>query len=456
MIPDAPLDGKLLSVKPEDRSGDFTFSRGSNLAATRVGADGLIEKGRENLLLQSNQFDTTWTKSTAITATSGQSGYDGSSDAWLLERSDGSARYIQQAISLSGINTISFYAKADNENWVFVGTSSANAQCYYNLSDGSIGTKGSLVVDANAEYIGSGWYRISMTINGAFTYIRIYPAVGNESVSGATDASLFIQDAQAEIGLAATDYIESGATTGKAGLLEDEPRFDYSSGATCPSLLLEPSRTNDYIQSEYLYNFEGNETFNAATSPEGVSNATKLTKTSASDQFLNILWTGATISPSTDYTISLFVKYSGDDVDVRYEQNSGVDWGAGWNALFQVRSSGVTKSTTSNCTSDVEDYGNGWYRILVFVTSLAGATPASPSNLLRLIGASGDEVLVYGAVQEVGSYPTSYIPTYGTSVTRNDDLCTATSVEDLIGQTEGNILHTYLRYECDSECRRYE
>ena len=42
-----------------DGSGDFR-SRGSNLAATRVDVNGLIEKGRENLLLQSNQFDTTW------------------------------------------------------------------------------------------------------------------------------------------------------------------------------------------------------------------------------------------------------------------------------------------------------------------------------------------------------------------------------------------------------------
>jgi hypothetical protein len=59
MVPDAPIDGKLPSVKPEDRSGDFTFSRGSNLAATRINKDGLIEKGRENLLLQSNQFQDT-------------------------------------------------------------------------------------------------------------------------------------------------------------------------------------------------------------------------------------------------------------------------------------------------------------------------------------------------------------------------------------------------------------
>ena len=88
MVPDAPIDGKLPSVKPEDRSGDFTFSRGSNLAATRVNKSGLIEKGRENLLLQSNQFDTTWTYN-GTSVTSGQEGYDGSSDAWLLNKISG-------------------------------------------------------------------------------------------------------------------------------------------------------------------------------------------------------------------------------------------------------------------------------------------------------------------------------------------------------------------------------
>ena len=45
-----------VSVQEIVSSGDFTFSRGSNLAATRVDVNGLIEKGRENLCsLQSNQ-----------------------------------------------------------------------------------------------------------------------------------------------------------------------------------------------------------------------------------------------------------------------------------------------------------------------------------------------------------------------------------------------------------------
>ena len=67
-----------VSVQEIVSSGDFTFSRGSNLAATRVDVNGLIEKGRENLLLQSNQFDTTWINAGTILLHRGQAGYDGS------------------------------------------------------------------------------------------------------------------------------------------------------------------------------------------------------------------------------------------------------------------------------------------------------------------------------------------------------------------------------------------
>jgi len=46
MIPSGYKDGTLYSVKPTNGDGDFTFTRGSNLAATRVNSEGLIEKGR--------------------------------------------------------------------------------------------------------------------------------------------------------------------------------------------------------------------------------------------------------------------------------------------------------------------------------------------------------------------------------------------------------------------------
>ena len=99
MTPSSASDGKLYSQLPTDGSGDFTFSRGSNLAATRVNSLGLIEKGRENLLVQSNQFNSIGWLYSGTNVTSGQNGYDGANDAWLLTKTTASFNYIYQDIS---------------------------------------------------------------------------------------------------------------------------------------------------------------------------------------------------------------------------------------------------------------------------------------------------------------------------------------------------------------------
>ena len=118
MIPSAYKDGKLYSVKPTDGSGDFTFSRGSNLAATRVDVNGLIEKGRENLALQSNSFSTSpWFLQGSASLTSGQSGHDGTNNAWLLSKAADFSR-VEQNIVTSGVWTFSCYAKAGTLDWI--------------------------------------------------------------------------------------------------------------------------------------------------------------------------------------------------------------------------------------------------------------------------------------------------------------------------------------------------
>ena len=178
MVPSTYEDGTLYNVLPSgnkapDETGnhngydqtraDFTFSRGSNLAATRVNSDGLIEKGRENLLLQSNQFDTTWIKSNA-SVTSGQSGYDDSSDAWLLEKT-GTGGNIRQSVSPSDVISFSVYAKAGDSDWIkiLVNASANSPFKSFNLSNGTIGAIGS-PIDAKIEAVGAtGWYRISVT-----------------------------------------------------------------------------------------------------------------------------------------------------------------------------------------------------------------------------------------------------------------------------------------------------
>ena len=69
--------------------------------------------------------------------------------------------------------------------------------------------------------------------------------------TGAT--AIYIQDAQLEQGLVATDYIETTTAAVYEGITDNLPRLDYSGGASCPSLLLEPSRTNHNSEhSEYF------------------------------------------------------------------------------------------------------------------------------------------------------------------------------------------------------------
>ena len=143
---------------------EFTFERGSNLAATRVDENGLIEKGRENLLEQSNQFDTTWIESNA-SATNGQSGYDGSTDAWLLSKSAASGR-IYQNVSVSGVATYSVYAKAGSTDWLFIiGSEGIYPEAYFDLSNGVVGNSSSNpnFISANIQDVGNGWYRCSIT-----------------------------------------------------------------------------------------------------------------------------------------------------------------------------------------------------------------------------------------------------------------------------------------------------
>ena len=243
MLPTSVKDGKLYSIFPQDGDGDFTFSRGSNLAATRINEQGLIEKGRENLLLQSNQFDNTSSWSgTQVTKTGGQTGYDGSNDAWLLTSTVNYTQIIQN-VSGSGIHTFSAYLKDDNIGLMQLRVNGSSfGLINIDLTNGVItGQAGTTIIDKGIESVGNGWHRAYIVVNDSITSARI---IFNDLAG----TSFYIQDAQLEVGLVATDYIESGATTGKAGVLEDLPRLDWS--GSCPTLLLEPQKANLINYSE--------------------------------------------------------------------------------------------------------------------------------------------------------------------------------------------------------------
>lgn len=415
LAPTAVKDGKVYNAIPNDQ--DFTFSRGTE--ATRVNSAGLIEKARTNLLLQSNTFDTTWTTSNA-SVTGGQSGYDGSSDAWLLE-STSTAFSLYQNYTQSGVSTFSIFAKKGTSAsfGIDIFTSvSTNAQ-FFNLSNGTLDYSTGSVVSADIIDKGNGWYHCIVTTNntGTIYYARITNGVGNT----------YIQSAQLEQGLVSTDVITTTTTSVTVGITDDLPRVDYSGGG-CPSLLLEGSRTNINTQSEYFGSSSWNKarmsiTDNAVTSPEGVQNGANFVEDSTSNS--HPLYDTFTVSSGTSYTVSMFVKKGSRDY---FRFNAATS--------SAITFFNLADGTVHSGTGGIEDFGNGWYRCSMTFTAASTSEeiyiePSINGSSANYQGDGSVSMSIYGFQLEAGSYPTSYIPSYGTSTSRSADSCSLTNASNL-------------------------
>jgi hypothetical protein len=444
MIPSGYKDQKVYSVKPTDGTGDLTFSRASS--ATRVASNGLIEKVRTNLLLQSNTFNTTWTLDDA-TLTSGQSGYDGTNNAWRLAKTAAGGR-VQQTLSLSSnSHTFSVYVKAGTKNWVFLRTDgTSNMSSYFNLQTGVVGTASGCTPSIVSA--GNGWYRCSISYVETTTSARIWVADADTDISG-TSGNILIQAAQVETGDIATDYIATTTAAVSVGPVSGLPRLDYLN-STCPRLLLEPQRTNtarNAILTAATWD-KSSLTVTAASgiAPTGFNEAYRVAPTtSGTNRFFYDDGGSSGYTASADYTNTIFAKASGlNFCYARFEIKGNTS-----SFVYFNLATGAVGSTVGAVpiVKSIENYGNGWYRIRVTGNMgtgiggsnnvLFGVCDADGSTFATASGSNG--VLFYGPQSEQGSYPTSYIPTLGASVTRVVDKAEKTSASALIGQTEGTI-----------------
>ena len=443
MVPSGYENGTLGSVKPTDGTGDFTFTRGAGDTCTRVNADGYIEKGYENLLLQSNSFTTSPWSSLRASLTSSQEGYDGTNDAWLLESTSFGQTKIQVSNSASGVNTISFYAKAGTANYAVPYMTSTSARAWFNLSNGTIESSFNNI-DASIESVGNGWYRCSMAFAGSAANTWILACPTNNVLNSEIGDNIHIQDAMINQGLVAYPYIETTTAPVAGGILEDMPRLDYSNGS-CPALLLEPSRTNLITQSEYFSNAfsftNSSVVYNDIISPENLLNAAKYIATGTSFN-----WASRIILTQTNekYALSIFGKKGDTNVLCFTYYDAGIGQDIYFN--YDLENGVILNAPTSSpayVDASITDFGNGWYRCAAIINSQSGGTNSFFQFNLgtnRISPAANSYIYVWGAqLEQDATYETSYIPTYGVSQTRLRDAIDYNIIEPL-SNSQGTLL----------------
>jgi len=437
MVPSGYKNGKVYSQKPLSTDGELTFTR-SNDTATRVNSSGLIEKVRTSLFTYNTDFtNVAWQKqSTTAVADQVANPVNGAVDADLFyPNASGTYRAIRRNLSPLVISEvgISIYAKAAGKSILFFNDSSGTRQVAFDLSAGTfVNTSATLI---SMEALSGGWYRCSFSANTEMLYMCVSDGTGNSSVTANGTDGIYIWGQQTEYGVP-TEFI--GVTTSAAvsvGPVANLPRLDYSGGATCPSLLLEPQRTNSVRFSEQMDNAAWLKlagvsiSANQSVSPDGNTNADHITwsTSGSSTQLYQVNSTSG-----TSQVLSLFIKYiSGSGTGFRLSVGSAVNFGL--NLEFSNGGTTLTGTKGTNVSSyKIEDYGNNWFRVSL-VPVYAGAN--TEYNLFRYSGTGTDVYAIWGAQLESASatYATSYIPTLSAAVTRGADASYKTGISSLFG-----------------------
>jgi hypothetical protein len=498
-----PLSGTNASIDnvsvKEVFDADFDFTRGS--AATRVTKDGLIKNVQilSGELLQNGDFeqigselvtngdfdtDSNWNKGTGWSISDGSANCDGTqtsgtnliqpslslgtnkifkikfelkdyqagelnfvtltgTGALEFENINANGTYVAYSGLSTGNNSITFNADADfigsidnvsvkevGQNWTFeTGWSMGDNKAVY---DGSATTP---LLQSSYSMTASNKYRaiIQVVDTSGSGNCRFAIKEDNNTAIGFTtyaEGTITLEFTSPTAGLFG---IEASSSEGSFDITNisvqeitddtDLPRIDYLGGTG--SLLLEPQSTNLLTYSEDFssWNTSGTitQTENYGISPEGKRNSTRLQLSNNA-----IIYKG--LQTPYDGARSLYVKAT-----------SG---------------SGTIQLLSHNTNTDnIFTIDENWQRVELSDAQLIGQN-------FYLVDTRGGgnttifDIEVWGAQYELLDYATSYIPTSGSTVTRNAEVCNNAGSSDLINSTEGVLYAEIAALSNDGTIRR--
>ena len=325
---------------------------------------------------------------------------------------------------------------------------STNGLCIYDLDTGTVSNQPAGFTCSMTDS-GGGIYRCTATLTtGADVTGRVSFGMSQLStihrVTDPTTADqIIIHRIQIQEGSTASTYVPT------TNLQSGEPRFDHApvTGESL-GLLIEESRTNLVLNSV-------SGVLHAASNMTGPTSVYGPGGTDTAFQYLS---TGGTVasritlssvfaSSLTQYTATIYVKGVNYNT-VTFGFGSG-GFGSNSRRVFFLDTLTTDGVGGSAAAVSIEDAGNGWRRLRITTTA---TTYASGIYAYLDLGGIASEAhttdqgfQIYGFQVEAGSFPTSYIPTSGSAVTRAADVAdiTGTNFSSWYNQSEGTVFASF-------------
>lgn len=439
----------------------ITFTR----ASTARYYDGVTtSKAEENLLVRSQEFETTWSRVFSNVTANSTTAPDGTTTAdTLTESSSGTNQAnISQAVAVTINNayTLSVFVKQGTETFFQMLFGQAgfgvNAFANFNVTTGAgaVGTVGSSA-SASIVDVGNGWYRCIMTATSTASSSSMPCQMNIVESTSATRApeitlnsgTIFLWGAQLEQRSAVTAYTPTTTQpiTNYVPVLQtalaNTARFDHNpvTGESL-GLLIEESRTN-FVPASLTHTSTVNSPVYAIIPFIDGTNSNVYSSNLVNGLHRAVVSSILGPVATTLTTQSVYVKIpSTSDVArllFRVRSSTGSGTGFVYNVTNGVVSLNVsvnpfgvdppTAPTASNAF--VQAVGNNWYRI--GFTSASSSSAAANTVQLDIgftdqlaentTGTGATAIAITGWQLEVGTFPTSYIPTVASQVTRSND-----------------------------------
>jgi len=244
----------------------------------------------------------------------------------------------------------------------------------------------------------------------------------------------------------------NGTRVNSAGVIvaATTPRFDFDPVTlAAKGLLVEEARTNLLLRSGDLSNaawtsFGGLTVTSGASDPAGGTAGVTLNDTDAANfsaRFQDV----AVANDSAQRTITFFLKEG-----TASESAIQIIYSGGTPLFYNAVVTWATKTVAPGASAGAADVSitpwyDGYYRV-----SVRGSNNSTGNTSMRAVVypagtssvANTGSVIAWGGQNELGSFPTSYIPTTSASVTRTADsaVMTGTNFSSWYNQSEGTFV----------------